>query len=400
MTNQRTNGNWIQRMELRATSAARFLWIGLVMAAAVLQPAAAQTFKSLHVFTGIPDGAFSQAPVVRDANGNLYGTTTSGGNGSGTVFKVDKNGLESILYTFRDSSRDGIFPSSSLLLDAAGNLYGTALGGPGAGVLFRVDKNGNEETLHAFAGGAGSDAAVPSGGVIRDEVGNFYGVTLFGRRGFGALYQIDPSGTLTVLHDFDGKSDGSNPQGTLVRDSAGNFYGVATQGGRKNKGTVFKLASNGDFTVLHTFTGGKDGSGPQGGLLLDSAGNLFGSAIAGGLTGNGTVFEITKAGGFKRLYSFTGGVDGAGPNGGLIQDSDGNIYGTTQTGPTGFFLGTVFKLSRTRVLTVLHTFEGLEDGAVPMAGLIRDSSGTLYGTTVRNFLIQPIQGGSVFKIKP
>jgi uncharacterized repeat protein (TIGR03803 family) len=400
MTNRRTYWNWIQRVGLKASNVAGALSIALVMAAVVVQSSAAQTFKTLHVFTGSPDGAFSQAPVVRDANGNLYGTTTSGGNGSGTVFKVDKNGLESILYTFRDSSRDGIFPSSSLLLDAAGNLYGTALGGPGAGVLFRVDKNGNEETLHDFEGGAGSDAAVPSGGVIRDEAGNFYGVTLFGRRGFGALYQIDPSGTLTVLHDFDGKSDGARPQGTLARDADGNFYGVAVEGGRKNKGTVFKLASNGEFTVLHTFTGGKDGSGPQGGLLLDSAGNLFGSAIAGGLSGNGTVFEITKAGRFKRLYSFTGGIDGAAPNAGLVQDPDGNIYGTTQIGPDGFFLGTVFKLSRTRVLTVLHTFAGLEDGAVPIAGVIRDSSGTLYGTTVRNFLIQPIQGGSVFKIKP
>jgi uncharacterized repeat protein (TIGR03803 family) len=120
------------------------------------------------------------------------------------------------------------------------------------------------------------------------------------------VYQVNQTGTLTVLHDFDGTSDGSRPQGTLVQDADGNFYGVAVEGGKGNKGTVFKLASNGDFTVLHTFTGGKDGSGPQGTLLMDNAGNLYGSAIKGGDSGNGTVFEITKGGKFKRLYSFTG----------------------------------------------------------------------------------------------
>jgi uncharacterized repeat protein (TIGR03803 family) len=367
-------------------------------AAVVARLGKAKKFTVLHVFEGTPDGTGSEASLAVDADGNLYGTTTGGGGDDGTVFKVDKTGHESILFSFHNV--DGGFPTSGLLLDSAGNLYGTALGGLGAGVLFRVDKNGNEEVLHAFEGGAESDAAVPSGGVIRDAAGNFYGVTLFGHLGFGAVYQIDATGTLTVLHDFDGTSDGSRPQGTLVQDADGNFYGVAVEGGKRNKGTVFKLASNGNFTVLHTFTGGKDGGGPQGTLLMDNAGNLYGSAFRGGDSGNGTVFEITKSGKFKRLYSFTGGADGNSPNGGLVQDPDGNIYGTTQLGPRKLFLGTVFKLSPSHTLTVLHTFKGLEDGAVPLAGLIRDSAGNLYGTTVKNFLIQRVQGGSVFKITP
>ena len=133
---------------------------------------------------------------------------------------------------------------------------------------------------------------------------------------------------------------------------------------------------------------------------MDKAGNLFGSAGNGGDLGAGTLFEITKAGKFKRLYSFTGGKDGAIPNGGLVQDPAGNLYGTAQIGPGQDFLGTVFKLSPANTLTVLHTFKGLRDGAVPLAGLIRDSSGTLYGTTVKNFLIRQVQGGSVFKITP
>jgi uncharacterized repeat protein (TIGR03803 family) len=398
MTDTRMGQNWILRLTLRVTRVVWALSIGLMVVAAVAQLASAKRVTVLHVFTGTPDGAFSQAPLVRDADGNLYGTTSSGGGGNGTVFKVDKSGNESILFSFHNV--DGGFPTSALLLDAAGNLYGTALGGPGAGVLFKVDKDGNEEVLHEFEGGAESDAAVPSGGVITDAAGNFYGVTLFGHLGFGALYKVDPAGTLTVLHDFDSTSDGARPQGTLIQDADGNLYGVATEGGRKNNGTVFKLARNGAFTVLHTFTGGKDGSGPQGTLMMDNAGNLFGSAIKGGDFDNGTVFEITKSGRFKRLYSFTGGADGRSPNGGLVQDPEGNIYGTTQLGPRQFFLGTIFKLSPARVLTVLHSFKGLEDGAVPVAGLIRDSAGNLYGTTIKDFLIRPVQGGGVFKIKP
>jgi uncharacterized repeat protein (TIGR03803 family) len=133
---------------------------------------------------------------------------------------------------------------------------------------------------------------------------------------------------------------------------------------------------------------------------MDSAGNLFGSAAAGGDSGNGTVFEITKSGSFKRLYSFTGRADGNSPNGGLVQDPAGNLFGTAQSGPGRNFLGTVFKLSPAGTLTVLHSFKGLRDGAVPFAGLIRDSAGNLFGTTFKNFLITQVQGGGVFKITP
>ena len=372
-------------------------------ALATASQAEAKKFTSLHVFEGTPDGSFPSGPLVEDAAGNLYGTTTSGGGDNGTVFKVDKTGHESILFSFHGS--DGGFPSSGLILDAAGNLYGTADEGPGAGVLFRVDKNGNEQVIHAFTGGFDSDAAVPSGGVIMDQAGNFYGVTLEGGLGgfpgFGTVYRIDSTGKFTVLYQFKGEEDGANPEGPLVRDANGNLYGVAPAVNSEGaiQGTAFKLSPNGTLTVLHTFTGGADGSGPQGGLLLDGTGNLFGSASAGGDSGNGTVFEITNSGTFKRLYSFTGKADGRTPNGGLVQDPDGNLYGTTQLGPRKFFLGTAFKLSPEGSLTVLHSFKGLEDGALPLSGLIRDSAGNLYGTAFKNFLIQQVQGGSVFKIQ-
>jgi uncharacterized repeat protein (TIGR03803 family) len=379
--------------------------IALMAATVFTLPATAQTFTVLHIFNGTPDGSFSEAPVVQDAAGNLFGTTTSGGGDNGTVFKIDTAGHESVLFSFNGSN--GGFPNSGLILDSAGNLYGTAEEGPGgAGVLYRVDKNGNEEILHAFQGGFNTEAASPAGGVIMDEAGNLYGATLSGGLGpfpgFGTLYRVDPAGNFTVLYKFQGKSDGANPTGPLVRDAAGNLYGVAPAVDTSGtvRGTVFKLAPDGTLTVLHSFTGGRDGSTPQGGLFMDSTGNLFGAAGAGGDNGDGTLFEITKSGAFKRLYSFKGGSDGKNPNGGLVRDAAGNIFGTTQSGPNQFVLGTVFELSRTGTLTVLHTFTGNNDGAVPLAGLIRDRSGNLFGTTVKNFLIRQVQGGGVFKVKP
>jgi uncharacterized repeat protein (TIGR03803 family) len=370
-------------------------------AAAVTRPAAAPKFTALHVFNGGPDGAFPIAPLVQDADGNLYGTTSAGGIGSnGVVFKVSKAGLESVLFNFGEH-QSGIDPSAGLILDKVGNLYGTTEGGTpgGGGAVFRLDKHGNAENLFVFQNGQGSEASLPFGGVIMDEAGNLYGTTLFGAPGFGTVYQLDPTGNFTVLYNFQGKSDGKEPRGPLVRDAAGNLYGVAAEDNHEN-GTIFKLATNGTLTVLHTFTGGVNGGEPQPGLLRDKAGNLFGSTFTGGDSGAGTVYEITKTGKFKRLYSFTGGADGRGPNGELVQDTDGNIYGMAGKGPGTDFLGTVFKLSPTHKLTVLHTFRGGRDGAFPMAGLIRDSAGNLYGTAFHNSLIQRVQGGSVFKIKP
>lgn len=396
--------HWIIRIILQAAKGGFILSMLLVFTATLSRPATAQTFSVLHVFNGAPDGAFPKGPLLRDANGNLYGTTIGGGEaGEGTVFKLDTAGRVHVLLSFNNTN--GLLPASGVIFDKAGNLYGTADGGPGgAGVLFRLDKDGNAENFHIFQGGLNTEAAVPSGGVIIDESGNFYGATLLGGLGpfpgFGTLYEVDPDGNFRVLYDFQGAADGAEPQGPLIRDASGNLYGAALQGGKRNRGTIFKLATDGTLTVLHTFTGGWDGGEPQGGLLMDSAGNLYGSASAGGDSGSGTVFAITKWGRFKRLHSFTGGADGKIPNGGLIRDRDGNLYGTTQSGPGENVLGTVFKLSPTRVLTVLHTFKGGRDGAVPFAGLIRDGAGNLYGTAFKNFLIQQVQGGGIFKITP
>jgi uncharacterized repeat protein (TIGR03803 family) len=370
-----------------------------MMAVALIQPSSAQTFTVLHEFAGVPnDGSGPRGGLVRDSAGNFFGTTFSGGAvGEGTLFKMTPAGRESTLFSFSNS--DGSFPASSLVFDAAGNMYGTADEGPGgAGVLFQVAKDGTEVIFHAFQGGQNSVAAVPSGGVVKDAAGNFYGATLLGGLGFGTIYRVDPTGNLRVLYNFQGRADGASPQGPLVRDANGNIFGAALEKGSGGAGTIFKLASNGTLTVLHSFTGSRDGKAPQGGLLLDGAGNLFGSTFAGGDTGNGTIFEIAKIGGFRRLHTFSGATDGTNPNGTLIRDATGNTYGTAQLGGA-LSLGTVFKLTPAGQLIVLHSFTGEDDGATPFSGVLRDAAGNIFGTAEQNFLIDQ-RGGTVFKITP
>ena len=372
--------------------------IALAVAATVTRQATAQTFTVLHEFHNF-DGSLPEGALVQDANGTLYGTTFAGGDdGEGTVFKLGKLGKETVLHSFGQT--DGEFPASNLVFDKAGNLYGTTTaGGPGgSGVLFRVARDGSSsEVVHAFLGGQDTVAAVPAGGVVIDSLGNFYGAAKLNGPNFGSLYEIDPAGDLRVLHAFDGK-EGAEPLGPLVRDAEGNLYGVTLLGGTHNKGTVFELAIDGTLIVLHSF-GGKDGLSPEGGLVRDAAGNLSGSAFLGGDSGKGTLFQVSKTGVFRRLYSFTGGPDGANPNGGLVRDAAGNLYGTAQTGGGFGSLGTVFQLTSSHLLVVLHTFTGIRDGAFPNAGLFRDSAGNLYGTAVKNFDF-PLQDGAIFKITP
>jgi uncharacterized repeat protein (TIGR03803 family) len=392
----------------------RFLLAIITLAFAVTAPRAhTQTFKVLHQFDGVVgDGANSHAGLIRDNAGNLFGTTFDGGIGEGTVFKIDgTTGVETVLFTFTPSVSGG-FPASPLVQDQAGNLYGIAdLGPGGAGVVFKISQDGTETLLEAFQGGLGRNARVPSGGVLRDKVGNIFGTTLAGGNGTcflgcGSVYRLDSTGALHIRHFFSGGADGSQPFGPLVRDAAGNLFGVAQQGGNLSCaefpqvgcGTVFKIAPNGVFTVLHTFAGGADGALPQAGLLMDKSGNIFGATGAGGTTENGLVFTISADGTYKVLHQFVGS-DGSVPNGRLIVDSNGNLFGTTQLGGSDA-LGTVFEMTAAGQVTVLHSFTGLEDGATPMGGVIRDSAGNLFGTASKNFLIQPVQGGCVFEITP
>jgi uncharacterized repeat protein (TIGR03803 family) len=390
-----------------------FIALLTITLAMMLPPVFAQTFKSLHQFNSDSDGAFSQGNLLRDAAGNLYGTTTGGGFNvdAGTVFRIDHAGAETVLLAF-DTFVSGTFPSGTLIQDSAGNLYGIAEGGPGgAGVAYRLSPQGEQQVLFAFQGGlTNHKPKLPSGGLFMDNVGNIFGTAEFGGNdachlGCGSVFRLDKTGTLSQIHKFNG-ANGSQPSGPLVQDANGALYGVARSGGNLSCaefpgtgcGTVFKLSKDRQFTILHTFQGGKDGAAPQGGLLMDADGNLYGTTGSGGKSGHGLIFKISKDGTYQVLHRFSR-QEGTTPNGGLVSDEQGNLFGTAQLGGA-HNLGTAFKFSIDGKLEVLHSFKGLKDGAVPFAGLIRDSDGNLYGTTLKNFLIQTIQGGSVFEITP
>ena len=343
---------------------------------------ATYSFSVLHGFTG-PDGARPWASLVRDVAGNLYGTTSAGGAfDSGTVFKLDPNGNETVLYNFTGGA-DGWFPAEGeLALDNAGNIYGAAsAGGSGRfGLLFRLDAAGTETVLYTFTGGA--DGGGPHGSVALDAAGNLYGTAQMGGAfGSGVVFKLDTAGNETVLHSFHAGEDGGAPVGNLLLDKAGNLYGVTFDGGSANEGVVFKIDAAGNETVLHTFTG-PDGAVPESALVQDSNGNLYGTTELGGANSQGTVVKIDSAGNETVLYSFTGMLDGSSPIGKMALDSRGNLFGTTDSGGNStncaFGCGVVFKLDPTGKQTVLHNFVGTDGSQV--LGLILDSQGNLYGT--------------------
>jgi uncharacterized repeat protein (TIGR03803 family) len=367
------------------------LMITFILAVVATSSAHAQTFSVLYSFTGA-SGSNPNGSLARDSEGNLYGTTPYGGLGNcsyngtvgcGTVFKVDKKGKETVLYSFTGARGDGAFPAGGLLRDTSGNLYGTTwVGGAiGVGTVFKIDKTGNETILHSF--GAGSDGAYPTAGVVRDAQGNLYGTTEWGGSGCsacGAVFKMDTTGNESVLYSFTGTGgDGSLSNAGVVRDAQGNLYGTTANGGSYGQGTVFKVDTVGKETVLYSFQG-IDGSLPDyGSLIRDTQGNLYGVTIQGGANGYGTVFKVNKKGKETVLYNFTGaGGDGANPTGSLVRNAQGDLYGTTEAGGS-YGYGTVFKIDASLNETVLYTFTGTEDGASPPGGLVLDAKGSLYG---------------------
>ncbi len=351
-----------------------------------VNPAGQETV--LHTFTRGPDGNQPDfAGVILDAFGNLYGTTAfSGAGGQGAVYKLDPSGNATVVYAFPGDA-DGQYPyNNGVILGLDGQLYGTtALGGKtGDGVVYQLNGDGNERVLYSLAAFTANGFARPAGGVIRDRAGNLYGTTFIGQAdvgyGYGVVYKVDTAGHATVLHNFTNGADGGNPYGGVILDSKGNLYGTASGGGASGAGVVFKIDTSGNATVLYSFTGGPDGGSPLGALILDSKGNLYGTTQGGG-SGAGVVFKLDPSGNETVLYSFTGGVDGGFPLAGLIRDSVGNLYGTTNGGGASG-AGAVFKLDKSGDETVLYSFTGGADGGFPLwVVLARDSAGDLYGTT-------------------
>jgi uncharacterized repeat protein (TIGR03803 family) len=384
----------------------------IVLAAAILaQPLQAQTYTLLHSFKNQPDGAYPQAGLILDGSGNFYGTTYEGGVGYGTVFKGNSAGRQTTLYSFK-SGTDGEYPlRAGVILDGAGNLYGTTYTGGvfDYGTVFKLDTAGHETVLHSFAGSA-ADGTYPYAGVTMDSSGNLYGTTAYGG-GIsygGIVFKLDTTGKETVLYAFGGTPDGAFPFAPVSLDKAGNLYGTTYGGGSAGLGAVFKVDTAGQETVLYSFGGTPDGAAPYAGVTLDSAGNLYGATYDGGASNDGTVFKLDTSGQETVLYSFTGtGGDGAHPYAGVILDSSGNLYGTTYAGgdlscgTQG--CGTVFELDTSGQESVLHTFEGFRgkfiDGSWPFAGVVRDAAGNLYGTTNKGGKYT-VRVGTVFKLTP
>jgi len=398
--------------------AAAIAALASVIAIPVAQRAQAQTYQVLYDFSNGADGGLPLAGVVQDARGNLYGTAYEGGGtgclgnrGCGVVFKVDPSGKETVLYSFQGGS-DGVYPEAGLIRDADGNFYGTTYAGgtssgaftAGYGTIFELSKSGKETVLYRFKGG--SDGAYPSAPVIRDAKGNLYGTTLSGGNpacysGCGTVFKLSRSGKETVLYRFGANdTDGLVPAGGLIQDNAGNLYGTTQFGGTGRYectgdyedwgcGTVFRIDRNLKEAALYRFCPGlcSDGANPSGGVIRDADGNLYGTTTWGGAYGGGTVFMLNKEG-ESVLYSL-GAQNGDGflPAGGVTRDAQGNLYSMTTYGGGGPCrgplngCGTVFKVDSSGNETVLHAFQGQSDGYYPTGSLALGVKGTLYGTT-------------------
>jgi uncharacterized repeat protein (TIGR03803 family) len=428
---------------LGAASAALMIVIAIFM----LAPGAwaQDQYKTLYKFTGGADGNefFSifygnnwfSSGLVFDEGGDIYGTTAAGGaHGYGVVFKLAPNGngtsTESVLYSFTGGT-DGANPLAGLIFDGAGNLYGTTSAGgtgscnipyaSGCGVVFELTPNSDgswtEIVLYSFSGGA--DGAQPEAHLTFDTAGNLYGTTDAGgvhlsgpcasrtANGCGVVFELTPNsnGTWTesVLHAFTGGNDGAAQIGSLILDAAGSLYGTA-QLGKYSAGVVFKLTPNAGSwkeTILHAFDSPKDGADPFSftGLVFDSAGNLYGTTFWGGYLEAGTVFKLTPTSSGPWKWSLVhrfGTGDAYHPLAGVIFDAAGNLYGTAY-GLGG--CGIVFQLTPSSggwKEKTLHTFLD-RPGCDPMPGVVIDGAGNLYGATLGD---GHKTMGSVYEITP
>jgi uncharacterized repeat protein (TIGR03803 family) len=360
------------------------------------------------------------AGLVGDAAGNLYGTTYDGGSSAyGNVFKVDSSGNETSLHSF--SLADGAWPFADLVEDAAGNLYGTTFyggrdGALGPGTVFRLTRDGYRwefNLLYAFDWG--DDGEYPWGGVTFGPDGALYGTTWEGGLyDQGTVFKLQPPPTRctaalcywekTILYNFTGGGDGGEPQGELIFDRAGNLYGTNTIRGQDlGAGVVYELSpaqGSWNISVLYAFSGGSDGSFPIGGVLMDNAGNLYGTAEYGGTDNVGVVYELTHgASGWTEnvLHSFTGGEDGRNPAAPVV-DPSGKVFGVT-SGDGAFGDGTAYELQPTDggfSYSVIYQFDSASGPPPAIGGLTLDNAGNLYGSGGGSLN----GGGTIFELSP
>jgi uncharacterized repeat protein (TIGR03803 family) len=315
-------------------------------------------FTNIYNFSGGTNGANPIGALISGADGNFYGTTYNGGVSNwGTIFQISTNGTYTGLGLL--GGANGAHPDVALIQGTDGSLYGatkyggpypkTTSGGTGYGVIFRITTNGTLSTPVVFDSTNGANAAA----LVRGNDGNFYGTTAWGGSisqlplGYGTIFQLNPDGTFDKLYKFTGGNDGGFPYASLVEGNDGNFYGTTYNGGTNQLGTVFSITPGGQFKALYSFMSSNVGGYPYGGLVQGSDGNLYGTTYIGGGNQFGTIFEITTDGNLTRLISFSGTSGpslGANPLGALVQGTDGNFYGTTSLGGANG-LGTIFRLS-------------------------------------------------------
>jgi len=371
-------------------------------------------FSNIYSFGGAVDGGSCLAPLIQGADGELYGTASGGGNtllnegyGYGAIFKITTGGSLTPLYAFTNSS-DGETPYSGLVQGMDGSFYGTAIHGTaGAGCIYQVTAQGGFNVLHDFGG---EDGSGPTGTLIQAADANLYGTTMGGgANGAGTVFQITTNGAFTSLISFANTSTelvpSAGPLAGVLQGANGDLYGV-TKGGGIGPGTIFTATTAGDFTNLYSFpAGGGDGAHPSEALFADPNGLLYGTAWGGGTNGVGTVFQVTTNGTLSTMYTFTNGIDGTTPLATLVADINGDLWGTTSGGSSltngGAPYGTVFKITTNGILTTIYTFTNGTDGSAPRAGLVQGFDGNFYGTcTSPNGAIYVPQSGSVFRITP
>jgi uncharacterized repeat protein (TIGR03803 family) len=409
----------------KLTTLKRTLILSMFCAAAVTA-SLGQVFKTLAHFGGLY-GAEPTGSLLQGVNGGLYGVATRGGaNKGGTVFEVTPAGLSAIYGFCQYTCANGDYPDASLVEASNGNYYGTAFYGGGAnescpngcGTIFQITPQGKLTTFYSFCSEPNcSDGAQPAAALVQAANGNFYGTTYAGGTagsscsnypftGCGTVFEITPTGKLTTLYSFCSRldcTDGADPDAGLVQATNGNFYGTTYYGGAIGAhgqfGTVFEITPAGQMITLYSFCSQgncTDGATPAAGLVHASNGNLYGTTVAGGADDSGTVFAITPAGQLTTLYSFCSQPncsDGEGPGAGLVQATDGNLYGTTlneganyatcfkEHGDAG--CGTIFEITLAGQLTTLYSFcsqPDCRDGVAPN-GLVQATNGTFYGTS-------------------
>jgi len=384
--------------------AAIFVSVCLSAATASLASVRFSDLVDFHQTTGY--NPYSQ--LIQGFDGKLYGTTSEGGaQNAGTVFKVSSTGRLFTLYSFCSlpGCADGRFPQTALVQGSDGDFYGvTQAGGANDdGTIFKINKRGKLTTLYSFCSlSKCADGSAPYGPLVENADGEFLGTTSAdGAQNGGTVFKISRRGVLTTLHSFCSKSkcaDGNSPTHGLLLADDGNFYGTTGEGGAAGVGTVFKITPTGKLTTLYSFcpqTGCTDGDYPYAGLIQATDGNLYGTTVFGGTQGGGSVFKLTLEGKLTTLYSFciqAACADGEHPYAGLVQGTSGNFYGITTEGgatlkPPKIFgtYGTIFKITPRGKFTTLYDFcsqASCADGEFPYGELIQATDGRFYGTTL------------------